>query len=122
MKNKTTKQQNNKIFSKYFKKYWYLFLLGVIIVIAVDWFQLYVPLYFGKIVDLYQNYSQSAITIDVLKSGVFNYILKVFLVILGVTILRVSWRFCFFLNARNIEEKIRNEMQFIRISCCKDVS
>ena len=79
MKNKTTKQQNNKIFSKYFKKYWYLFLLGVIIVIAVDWFQLYVPLYFGKIVDLYQNYSQSAITIDVLKLGVFNYILKVFL-------------------------------------------
>lgn len=110
MKKQTSKRQNKKIFSKYFKKYWYLFLLGVIIVIAVDWFQLYVPLYFGNIVDLYQEYSQSKITFSVLKTGVFNYILKVFLVIVGVTILRVLWRFCFFLNARNIEEKIRNEM------------
>ena len=37
---------------KYYKKYALLFIFGIIFLIFVDWIQLYIPEFTGKIVDL----------------------------------------------------------------------
>jgi ATP-binding cassette subfamily B protein len=37
--------------NKYYIKYWYFFLIGIIALVAVDYFQLLIPEYLGNIVD-----------------------------------------------------------------------
>ena len=100
-----------KHFSKYYLKYWYFFLLGIIALIVVDYFQLLIPEYVGIIVDgmnqeMIELGKNAPLTNDTLK----EIVLKMCLVALVVFSGRFLWRICIFGNGIRIETDIRNEM------------
>ena len=93
-----------KYLNKYYKRYWYLFLLGVLALIAVDYVQLYEPIYLGMIVDHLAGAEQA----DAVFVG--GLCLKL-LVIAGVMFIgRMAWRFALFGASSRIEAGLRREM------------
>ena len=83
-----------------------MFLLGVVVLIAVDWIQLYIPQFTGDIVDrLSDNFASeediSAITIEVIWILVIG---------LGMFIGRIVWRVAIMFTSRKIEGELRRDM------------
>lgn len=93
----------NKYFAKYYLKYWICFLIGIIALVAVDFFQLEIPDVVGEVID---GLRYKTLTKDVL----FSLSKKMFFVAFMVFIGRFIWRICIFGNAVKIEADIRNDM------------
>lgn len=87
--------------NKYYLKYWYLFLIGIIALVLVDYFQLEIPKFLGNIVDS-------------LHKGEKLDIVKLFfdLAIIGVVMCvgRITWRLALITTSKKIEANIRREM------------
>ena len=95
-----------KYINKYYKKYWYLFLIGFLAVIAVDYFQLYIPEYLGQIVGLFsENYAADEISKQVIEISI-----KVVGIAFTLMIGRFLWRIMFFQASKRIEANLRQEM------------
>ena len=93
-----------KNINKYYAKYWYFFILGVIALVAVDYVQLFQPEYLGRIVD---HLGEDG-PVDVSLVG--ELCLRL-LVIAGVMFAgRMLWRFTLFNASQRIEAGIRREM------------
>ena len=95
-----------KYINKYYKKYWYMFLLGVLVLIAVDWIQLYIPQFTGDVVDrladgFVSDEDISAITIEVLW---------ILLIAFGMFVGRIVWRVAIMFTSRKIEGELRRDM------------
>lgn len=95
-----------KHINKFYKKYWYMFLLGVLVLIAVDWIQLYIPQFTGDIVDrladgVASQEDVSAITIEVVWILVIG---------LGMFVGRILWRVAIMFTSRKIEGELRKDM------------
>ncbi|MBO4285942.1 MAG: ABC transporter ATP-binding protein [Bacilli bacterium] len=95
-----------KYINKYYKKYWYMFLLGVLVLIAVDWIQLYIPQFSGDVVDrladgFVSDEDISAITIEVLW---------ILLIAVGMFVGRIVWRIAIMFTSRKIEGELRRDM------------
>ena len=93
-----------KYINKYYKKYWYMFLIGVISLVAIDYVQLYEPIYLGLIVDHLSG--GDAVDIGLISS--------VCLKLLGIAVImflgRMFWRFALFGASQKIESGLRREM------------
>ena len=103
-----------KHINKYYLKYGWILLIGIIALIAVDIYQLKIPEIYGSIVDGLDPTTPAVITIDLLKDLCKEMLLIVFVLVVG----RFLWRICFFGSAIRVETKIRNEM----FDHCKDLS
>ena len=95
-----------KYINKYYKKYWYMFLLGVLVLIAVDWIQLYIPQFSGDVVDrladgFVSDEDISAITFEVLW---------ILLIAVGMFVGRIVWRIAIMFTSRKIEGELRRDM------------
>ena len=90
---------------KYYKKYALLFLTGILFLIFVDWIQLYIPEFTGKIVDLVN----SGVTEDS-KKTILEYCLWILLIAFGMFLGRMTWRFCILTAARKTDRDLRHEM------------
>lgn len=92
-----------KLVNKYYFKYWYLYLLGIITLAAVDYFQLQIPQVIATIIDgLENNTLDKTFLIAQLKFiGYFAFI-----VMTG----RFLWRMFIFGASRRIGFDMRNEM------------
>lgn len=92
--------------NKYYLRYWYLFLIGALALIAVDWIQLYIPEYLGNIVDL--------LTDDYVASEVLGQVgqlsLNVLYIALGMMAGRILWRLTIFNASKRIEADLRQKM------------
>ena len=92
-----------KYLNKYYARYWYLFLLGVLALVAVDYVQLYQPVYLGQIVDHLSSGEADAALIG-----------SVCLRLLGIAGVmfagRMLWRFTLFNASFRIESGLRREM------------
>lgn len=89
--------------NKYYKKYWYYFVFGVLALVAVDFFQLKLPRITGKIID---GIKDNTITQDFL-----NNVLVELLIVLAVMFLgRFLWRVCILGTATRIETDLRADM------------
>ena len=88
---------------KFFKKYKFHYLFGLIALLAVDYVQTLVPLIVGNVIDLLElnNFDVSFVS-----SAVFKLIAIAFTIYAG----RILWRFFIFGSARSIEMNIRNDM------------
>ncbi len=97
-----------KYINRYYKKYAILLIIGVIALLSVDWLNLYIPEYIGKIVDLIQYPAHSVSgnpTLDIIQSALF-----ILLFGFGVAAGRVIWRLTL-LNASNrVEADLRYQM------------
>ena len=94
-----------KYVNKYYLKYFYFFLLGLLALLAVDWFQLEIPRITGDIID------------GVKEGTLFDENQKfmnmmIYLGIIAVIMLcgRFLWRYCIFGVAVRIESDMREEM------------
>ena len=90
---------------KYYKKYAILFILGILFLIFVDWIQLYIPEFTGKIVDLLND----GLT-DTGKELILEYCLWILLIAFGMFVGRMAWRFCILTAARKTDRDLRHEM------------
>lgn len=107
----------NKHFSKYYLRYLHMFLIGIGILIAIDYFQLEIPRYLGEIINVIDANTDpstggpfATLTYDGLAASVFPKLKAILIVLAVVAGGRVLWRFFIFGTSRLIEEKIRNEM------------
>ena len=87
----------------YIARYWFMYLLGVIALVAVDWVQLFQPIYLGQIVD-----ALSAGTAD--AAFITPLCLRLLAVAAVMFAGRMLWRFTLFGASQRIEEGLRREM------------
>lgn len=88
---------------RYVKKYKYSYLLGIIVLLMVDYLSLFIPQYTGELTD--------GLTIGGMDfQGVLGVIGKILLVGAGMAIGRFGWRFFIFGASRKIEYQLRDEM------------
>lgn len=87
--------------NKYYLKYWYLFLIGIIALVLVDYFQLEIPKFLGNIVDSLHKGEK-------LNIGKLFWDLTVIGVVMCVG--RITWRLTLITTSKKIEANIRREM------------
>ncbi len=92
-----------KYINKYYAKYCWLFLIGLVGLVAVDVFQLFIPEYLGKLVDMFDG---GAIDTGALK----EIILGVMVVALVMFFGRIMWRLSIFNASQRIEADLRHNM------------
>ncbi len=93
-----------KNINKYYAKYWYFFILGVIALVAVDYVQLFQPEYLGRIVD---HLGEDG-PVDVSLVG--ELCLRLLVIAAVMFAGRMLWRFTLFNASQRIEAGIRREM------------
>ncbi|HCB67443.1 MAG: hypothetical protein A2009_05080 [Tenericutes bacterium GWD2_38_27] len=92
-----------KHFRKYYLKYAAYFLVGIAVLIYVDWVQLDIPKYVGGIID-----TLKAVTPD--EEMIRSSILSIAILAITITIGRFLWRYTIFGASRRIEFQLRNTM------------
>ena len=92
-----------KYINKYYAKYCWLFLIGLVGLVAVDVFQLFIPEYLGKLVDMFDG---GRIDTGALK----EIILGVMVVALVMFFGRIMWRLSIFNASQRIEADLRHNM------------
>ena len=92
-----------KYINKYYLKYSWLFLIGLIGLVAVDVFQLFIPEYLGKLVDMFDGGA-----ID--KAALKEIILGVMVVAIVMFFGRIMWRLSIFNASQRIEAGLRHNM------------
>src|SRR5690606_9557148 len=93
-----------KHFRHYYIKYGFYFLLGIAILVLIDWFQLEIPRMMGVIVDSVREGTIYE------TSQMIEPILYISTIVIGITIGRFLWRYLLFGNGRKIETDIRFHM------------
>lgn len=103
-----------KHFVKYYLKYALLFLLGIGVLVVINYFQLEIPKHLGSIIgrlDLF-DIGETAIDADPNQTiiDVRNIVKIIGKIVLVVAAGRVLWRLLIFGTSRRIEYDLRNEM------------
>lgn len=92
-----------KYINKYYLKYSWLFLIGIVGLVAVDVFQLFIPEYLGKLVDMFDGSAKD-------KAALKEIILGVIVVALVMFFGRIMWRLSIFNASQRIEADLRHNM------------
>ena len=92
-----------KYINVYYKKYWYLFLLGIITLVTIDFVQTYLPVALGDIVNMFQDGTAT-------KDAVMNIVFQVVGIAFAVAIGRALWRILIFNASSRIEMGLRDAM------------
>ena len=92
-----------KYLNKYYLKYIIFYLIGLVGLIIVDYFQLYIPEYLGKVIDIA---SSNNIDMNLISKYVLIIIFVAFVMFLG----RMMWRFSIFYASQQTEAGLRHEM------------
>ena len=103
-----------KHINKYYLKYSWILLIGIIALVAVDIYQLKIPDVYGSIIDGLDPKTEFTLTKPILIDLCLDMLLIVAVLVIG----RFLWRICFFGSAIKVETDIRNEMFYH----CKDLS
>jgi ATP-binding cassette subfamily B protein len=93
-----------KHFRHYYLKYGLSFLLGIAILVVIDWYQLEIPRIVKTIIDGVEKQTITNV------SQILEPLLIVTLIVAGITIGRFLWRLLLFGNGRRIESDIRQAM------------
>ena len=90
-----------KYINKYYLKYAVFFIIGIVALIAVDYYQLEIPEFLGNIVDAVKNGKD----LDIVK-------IVIDLVVIGVIMCvgRIIWRIALLTTSQKIDRSIRREM------------
>ena len=83
--------------NKFYKRYWYMILIGIIALVVVDFFQLEIPVIIGNIVNGLERYIDDTIDIAPLTKEVLRSSLLMILGIAGIIFVgRFTWRVTIF--------------------------
>lgn len=89
-------------FKKYYIDYLLSYIIGISVLIFIDYLQLFIPQYVGEIIDVLEGNQNLEI--------VFNLITSIVLIALVVTAGRFIWRYTIFGASRNIQFDLMNKM------------
>ena len=104
-----------KYINKYYLKYSWILLIGIIALIAVDIYQLKIPEIYGQIIDGFDpDIPDVVINAEVIKTLCLDMLFIAVVMILG----RFLWRICFFGTAIRVETNLRDKM----FGHCKNLS
>lgn len=92
-----------KHFRKYYLKYGLFFLVGIFVLIGVDWLQLEIPAIIGKIID---NLKQTQVDEPMILDGIKRIAKLAVIIAFG----RFIWRYTIFGASRRIEYQLQNVM------------
>ena len=110
-----------KQINRYYLKHAPMLILGIIVLIAVDYFQLVVPELYKKVVDGL-NYGQVSVEGGTVPFDMDFLLDEVCLPLIGVILIMVTgrflWRICFFGTGIRVETDLRERM----FDHCKDLS
>ncbi|MDC6362704.1 MULTISPECIES: ABC transporter ATP-binding protein [Flavobacteriaceae] len=99
-----------KHLNKYFKKYWFKLLMGVLITIIARLFSLVLPHYVNNSIQIVEKYTGNTITLSEAKQSLFHYIL----IVVGAALLSALFTFLMrqtIINvSRYIEYDLKNEV------------
>lgn len=97
----------NRHINRYYIKFWWLYAIGVVGLVAVDYFQTLVPEYLGSLVDLFDN----AESVELIDMNALWEVVKGVIVV-GVVMFagRVMWRLSIFRASQKTEAGIRHDM------------
>ena len=87
----------------YLRKHWLSYLLGVIMLAAVDYYNLIIPQITGQITD---GLSAKILSMDMVWALIIDFLTMVIVVTIG----RVLYRFFIFGSCRRVETEIRNDL------------
>lgn len=87
----------------YLRKHWLAYLLGVIMLAAVDYYNLIIPQITGQITD---GLSAKILSMDMVWTLIIDFLTMVIVVTIG----RVLYRFFIFGSCRRVETEIRNDL------------
>ena len=93
----------SKHFRKYYLKYALYFIVGIGVLVAVDWLQLDIPKLVGGIID---NLKATNPDISMIESSIMH----IGILALSITVGRFVWRYTIFGASRRIEYELRNMM------------
>ena len=94
-----------KYINKFYKKYFWFFFFGIVFLIAVDVFQLFIPEIVGKLIDGVTDGS-----IFEPNSPIINYIIQFVIIAFVMLIGRFAWRYFFFGAAVRVETDLRMDL------------
>ncbi|MCB9498248.1 MAG: hypothetical protein H6688_02170, partial [Erysipelotrichaceae bacterium] len=96
----------NKYLTKYYRRYAWLYIIGILTLIGVDLIQVFIPSQIGYIVD--------TLNLGTLSAENKQYILTccywILAIALGMFVGRIVWRFTIFMASQKIEAAVRHEM------------
>lgn len=95
-----------KYINKYYRKYAFFFIVGVLFLIAVDVAQIYAPKFLGNMVDLFQD----GVVSEKDKQDIVRIIIYTLSLAFGMMLGRVIFRLTLFHAAFKIESELRKEM------------
>ena len=94
----------NKYMFKYYKKYFVLYLVGILALIAVDYVQLFIPEFLGSLVNIVNDK----------PANMMDEVSRIVLYVVGIAVVmflgRMLWRFTLFSASQRIEAGLRHEM------------
>ena len=93
-----------KHFRHYYLRYGISFLLGLIILVSVDWFQLEIPAIIRFIIDGVED--QTIVDIN----GLWEPLLLIVYIVVGMTVGRFLWRYFFYGTSHRIAADVRQAM------------
>ena len=96
-----------KHLNKYYLKYAFFFIIGVISLVAVDYLQTLLPEYLGNLVGLFEQYK--TIT-DIPYKELEQMIIAIIIVAVSLCIGRVGWRYSVFYASKKIDGHLRHDM------------
>lgn len=99
-----------KKLNKYFIKYKYRFILGIVITIASQIFTVYTPQFVGNIIAALQDFNQNKIEADVVKDLILNNVLLILATTLIAGFLTFLMRQTLIVMSRHIEFDLKNEV------------
>lgn len=104
-----------KHINKYYLKYSWILLIGIVALIAVDIFQAKIPEIYSTIIDGFDpNVTDVVINKEILSDLCLDMLIIIAVLVLG----RFLWRVCFFGSAIKVETEIRKKM----FNHCKNLS
>ena len=92
-----------KYINRYYKKYWYLFLIGIITLVSIDYVQTLLPELLGQIVNMFQGGTAT-------ETAVMDVTIRVIGIAFAMAIGRALWRVVIFNASSRIEAGLREQM------------
>ena len=87
----------------YVKKYWFKYLMGILVLFGVDLLSVFIPQLTGEVTDTLGTGGSTS-------ADIARIILLIFLCGLGMALGRFGWRWFLFVTARKIEREMRDNL------------
>ena len=100
----------NKYLKKYFKKYAFFIIIGVLSLVAVDYIQLFIPEFLGKITGIFTDAGNNGGFTKEMTKEILSIVVYTILVALGMMVGRIVWRLAIFHTSKHIEAGLREQM------------